>query len=448
MKKCTFIILLLFVPVLNLLSQDLLIGRFDDYKNSITNINNNFIYVFKQNYYKKINLENFKFDSIPFYSKKDFKISEYSTLFVNSTLYFIHEQGGLVYENRNDSIIRIDNSYNHKLQNDSNIFSYNSKIHRYGGYGFWSARNFITYYNFSLNQWELEVPLNSMTPEGSFLGNDILIGNDLYIINSFMVNPDKNLEILVNKKLWNYNFKEKIWKMLGETDFTTGKYTRISPIKVDNKLFLINESNISIIDVLNNKIELYEKGLPSRHIFSQAFYNEKHFYFFHTDKDKLFLSQVEESELLGNFIGVKKLYTDKKKFKLYFFLILGLVFLILILVKISKYWLDRWGKIEVLENGIRYKRKFVQLDNPTIKILELLISSKKVNSSLILGLVEKEHFSKAHNERLKLQKINEINFKLKTLIEVDYDIIIASKSPFDKRNIEYAIKKSYHFFKK
>ena len=91
----------------------------------------------------------------------------------------------------------------------------------------------------------------------------------------------------------------------------------------------------------------------------------------------------------------------------------------LILVKISKYWLDRWGKIEVLENGIRYKRKFVKLDNPTIKILELLISSKKVNSSLILGLVEKEHFSKAHNERLKLQKINEINFKLKTLIEVD-----------------------------
>lgn len=448
MKKYTFIILLLFIPVLNLLSQNILIGKFDDYKNSIVNINNNFIYVYKQNYYKKINLENFKVDSIPFYSTKDFKISEYSTLFVNSTLYFIHEQGGLVYENRNDSIMRIDNSYNHKLQNNSNIFSYNSKIHRYGGYGFWSARNFITYYNFSLNEWELEVPLNSMTPEGSFSGNNILIGNDLYIINPLVINPDKNLEILVSKKLWNYNFKEKKWKMLGETDFTTGEYTVTSSFKVDNKLFLINESNINIIDVLNNKIELYEKGIPSRHVFSEVFYNEKHFYFFHTDKDKLFLSQVEESELLGNFIGVKKLYTNKKKFKLYIFFILGLVFLILILVKISKYWLKRKGKIEVLENGIRYKRKFIQLDNPTLKILELLMSSKKVNSSTILGLVEKEQFSKAHNERLKLQKINEINFKLKTLIGVNYDLIISSKSHFDKRNIEYVINKSYHFFKK
>ena len=176
-----------------------------------------------------------------------------------------------MYENRNDSIIRIDNSYNHKLQNDSNIFSYNSKIHRYGGYGFWSARNFITYYNFSLNQWELEVPLNSMTPEGSFLGNDILIGNDLYIINSFMVNPDKNLEILVNKKLWNYNFKEKKWKMLGETDFTTGKYTRIPTIKADNKLFLINESNIFYLNGEDGDYNRFEfRGPNAQSLYSYS----------------------------------------------------------------------------------------------------------------------------------------------------------------------------------
>ena len=47
-------------------------------------------------------------------------------------------------EIRGDSILRIDNSYKHKLQLSSFEFIRNDTIFRYGVYGFFENRNFFT----------------------------------------------------------------------------------------------------------------------------------------------------------------------------------------------------------------------------------------------------------------------------------------------------------------
>ncbi len=448
MRKIAFTILLFATALFNLHAQNIFIGNFKNFEHSLLDRKNNVIYAYGKNFYKKINLDNFQVDSIPVFTEKHFDISIYNPIMIDSVSYFIHQAGGLVYKNRNDSIVRIDNSFNHKMQMYSNNFSYNSKIHRFGGYGFWSARNFITYYNHSLNEWEVVKPLNSQEiPENSFKGLHILIGDDFYVFNSMHMNPnDKHYEIF-NKKLWNYNFTDKKWTHLGNTDFIEKNETYQLPFIVNNKLMINNKFKITVIDILNNTVKEYKKGLKSKYVAlgSTSYFHNNRYYFLYAQNNQLFFNQAQESEMIGDLISTKKLYTNNKNLKLSVFFALGLG-LLFALFKVLTIIYKRNNKVVLLENGIKYKRKFIELDITNLKILQLLIKEETVNSTFILKLVEKEQFSRAHNERLKLQKVDELNFKLKALFGITEDLIISEKSNFDRRIREYKIKNRQLFF--
>jgi hypothetical protein len=75
--------------------------------------------------------------------------------------------------------------------------------------------------------------------------------------------------------------------------------------------------------------------------------------------------------------------------------------------------------------------------------LNLLLSAKRVPSAEILKIVEKEQFSPAHNERLKVQKINDLNIKLQTLFGEKEAQIKSVKSKEDKRLRVYTLDRSY-----
>jgi len=71
------------------------------------------------------------------------------------------------------------------------------------------------------------------------------------------------------------------------------------------------------------------------------------------------------------------------------------------------------------------------------------LSEDEATSSRILSVVEKEQYSPAHNERMKVQKINDINIKIKALLGVTDNIIESRKSEKDKRIKNYTINREY-----
>jgi hypothetical protein len=447
MKKYGFTFLFLAISFFALHAQKILIGKTTNFEYSSIDRKNNIIYVYGKNFYKKVYLDDFQTDSISITIDPAFNYKEYTPLVVDSISYFIHNKGGLVYQNRNDSIVRIDNSFNHLMQNNSSIFEYDSKIHRFGGYGFWSARNFITYFDNKLNEWEIINPINSEEiPEEAFGGLHLLIEDDLYVFNSSYNNPVNRYENVFNKKLWNYNFNDKKWTHLGDIEFL--EYDTKSPIIFyNNKLLIGLKSEIIVIDVLNNTYKKYEKGVKSHYIngvFNAFFHNNRFYYFSFDTLGDLYLSIATESEMIGNEINSKPFYTNYEKLKNY-----GFSFLILVLLFISirafKAFYNRKNKIQLLENGLKFKRKFIQLDEKSLKILGLLVASEYVNSAEILKIVEKDQFSRAHNERLKFQKIEDLNFKLKTLLDINEDLIISKKSNFDRRIREYSLENRLSF---
>ena len=72
------------------------------------------------------------------------KLSNYVPFNIKNKTYLVHEGCGPVMEFRNDSLVRIDNSFLQLSQIESSKFVYKNEIYFYGGYGVFTFKNILT----------------------------------------------------------------------------------------------------------------------------------------------------------------------------------------------------------------------------------------------------------------------------------------------------------------
>ena len=77
----------------------------------------------------------------------------------------------------------------------------------------------------------------------------------------------------------------------------------------------------------------------------------------------------------------------------------------------------------------------------------MLLRKKEVPAHHRYHPVEKDQYSPAHNERIKVQKINDINIKVATLLGITDDLITNFKSSQDRRIRLYKISKEHFIIK-
>ena len=73
---------------------------------------------------------------------------------------------GPVFKKDGNQFIRIDNTSLHRNQVWGSFFVYNDKIHIYGGYGFWSFKDYITFYDPNIKQWDIVYNNSAYIPKG------------------------------------------------------------------------------------------------------------------------------------------------------------------------------------------------------------------------------------------------------------------------------------------
>ena len=138
------------------------------------------------------------------YDSSNIDLKYFIPVSVNFKNYFLDPLGGGVYLFENYKIKRIDTSYKHRMQIESSVFTYRNGIYKYGGYGFWSNRNFITKFNFETNQWDFVTHLNSKElPSGSHKSIVKMIEDDLYVYGGLKVNEFNPNIIEDNNEIWN-----------------------------------------------------------------------------------------------------------------------------------------------------------------------------------------------------------------------------------------------------
>ena len=138
--------------------------------------------------------------------------------------------GGQVYKVVNDTLKREDFSFDHKMSFDSAVFVKNDTIYKFGGYGFWSSRNFFTYFDNSSKEWEFYASNSMLLPPPIHNFNYRLFNEEFIITNGYSPNVNTGLKNQIVSDIWIYNFTDRKWDNLGVSNLP--KYDNI--IEIDN----------------------------------------------------------------------------------------------------------------------------------------------------------------------------------------------------------------------
>ena len=390
--------------------------------------------------------------------EEEYLIFKYAPFCINSTLYFVENIGGIVLQLEGDSLRRIDNSFSHRMQSNASSFVRNDTIMRYGGYGFWTYRNFFTYFDLTTREWELVVPHGSETLPQGVVHPEITLDKDLiYVHGGFykkLQRPSQNLSL---NEIWSFNTKEARWKYLGE--LPEKDRTDNPAVFMGQRLLLFIGSSLAVVfNPLENTKTTYQIAHDSNRGLTydnktkvnpnlKSFYADGWFYLLEAKPEKssnpnlpdLYFTLVSESDFLANPIAIEPLYTaPKSMWNTALALLSG--FVILGGWVVYRQQVRTRDRILMRGKTLLFKKQSLNLDATSIEVLTLLLrSGGEVSSQGMLDLIGNPEFSEGHNIKLKNQVIDTLNLKLKTFLGIEEDLVQVVRSASDRRNKSYKL---------
>ena len=396
----------------------------------------------------KENLNTSEIEVISFKNTDDINLDSYKLIVKNDEYFFINKASGLVYKNQDNTLKRIDNSLDNRLLIDSYIFKHNDTIFRYGGYGFWSQRNFMIYYDESINEWEIyKINTNSYAPKGSYSGVYFKEKNDIYFIGGKKVNEINKLESVYNEDVIKFNFDSRSFEYLGKLTFNFDISSLI--VKDDEGFAINNGSKIAYVNPLENEILQFDKTplllnlkSVSNNINKNYFFNKSYFLeVYKNQNSETNILEVSKLDFFRNKITESKLYRRKTLDSIDISsLFLIIIFIMFIIFTYDRY---RFNRVTLHKDGIIYKRVLNKLNIKEIDIIVELIKNEEVTTKSILNIVENTNLSYPHNIKIKDQFLRDLNLKLSTIFNINYDPIIVKKSKTDARIKEYCFKNEF-----
>ena len=363
---------------------------------------------------------------------------DYSAIWYRGALHLTSNRGGLIYRIEKEKILRIDQSYQHRKQHKASQFVYRDTLFRYGGYGFWRANNFFTYFDESTTEWEYYTTEGYNFPPEAYGGSCFLLGDTFYSVGGIEVDKFTGLEGEINKDIWKFDFITRKWTNLGKTA------VNLSPYKIvqkDSLFYLfghpIDTGHNLVVDLKNNNVLFYNQGLISTNItnFEPAFFRKDSLYYF---KDNQLYRKALGTLSFDNPEKIERLYFDQRT------LFLNLTYaavLAFVIITLGYLWVIvlRMRTPRLVRGGIRNKLEFFPLSEDEEMILVLLQSKLRATTDDILQLIGRDDLSDSQNNKRKADAIESINKLMKKL--VGKTIIKIVKDPSDKRQLIYFFKR-------
>ncbi|NVJ89430.1 MAG: hypothetical protein HWD82_08320 [Flavobacteriaceae bacterium] len=355
--------------------------------------------------------------------------------------------GGEILEIRGDSIFRIDNSYNHKLQLGSLEFIRNDTIFRYGGYGFFENRNFFTYYNRKINSWEFLNIKGDIIPEE--LSNFLYYKtkDNIYILGGFTIDKFNNDIIHKNYNSYKFDFKTKKWKHLGKLN---NHIERNLIIPLDNDTFFsFNKQNGNILkfNINSNLIEEFYKTPTTKKIqssFLKPFVHNDNLHFFNYENNQLNFNSISIKDFESSLRKTDSRNIYKNSYLFLIGICLSFIVIVFSIIVITKKTINKIIKI----NGLYfYNFKRLSLRGKEEVVFNIIFNQSrnnvKVDNRTITEIFYDENLNYTTINRRKNESINKLNDKFKILLKTNKDIILREQSEIDKREIFYSINSKF-----
>ena len=343
--------------------------------------------------------------------------------------------GGSVFESVNDTLVKIDNSYNHKMTYDSAVFTQNDTIFKFGGYGYWGNRNFMTYFSNETKEWEFYNTKTILSPPGVTSMNYSLIGDDFYFSQGWKTITAAKVSRVPNKEIWKFSFKNRKWSNLGLSRLPL--FDRC--VKIDDKKFIAKTRNGSYIEVDYNENK-YNFLDANQTTFNLNYFNSvvvkdtiyqlsKNNVIIKAPLNKIFFtSNAVDSSDKSIYLKSLQLFN---KLGLTTFSLLGLIIFSLIFLKYRR---NQRPRIEEL--GLRYKGVNYKLTEFETKMIMCVLKQKQVPSQLFYDIVENSELSYPQNNKIKNETIKKLNNKLEKILNIK-EFIQSRKLEEDGRVIIY-----------
>ena len=426
------IVSIIFLLTTKLVSQEINIP-----KNVTKSYNDNqFIYLFSKNNYLKLDVEKYKISKPLEFNNNGFDINNFTPIKINDVFYFVQNVGGLVLKLNKNNLTRIDKSFTHKMQIASTVFKYKNEIYRYGGYGFFSARELMVKFDFETNEWESVKVNGELMPRARYSNAFSIDKNNLTIIGGETIdryNREKRIRL---SDMWQFSLEELKWSFILESE-------EILAIDSDAFIFenkiLFREANylknlnLDSYELSTNNLTNTLLKVSNRfkiHYFDGSF----HFVVNRNNGERVLISRTKK-ELLGTSKFLKSL-KNKKFLSVDNFIIIGL----LLLVIITFFFLRRYLNSVILKiNKIKYRNKTVFISEEEYIVLkEFFRNQNSLENNILQNLVNKDQYERSHNVRRKNNLINTLNSKLQILFNNNsFNYIEIKKSEFDKRYKRY-----------
>ena len=356
---------------------------------------------------------------------------------IDSIFYFINNTGGFVYRWHNDKLERIDHSYDHRSQMMSSIFTYGKKIYRYGGYGFFDARNFFTFFDIESNEWEVEIIDEQILPLGSYDSKFFVDENYFYKIGGKTTDPFDRTKSSPLKDVWRFNLIDNTWEHLLDFDYFETLTFSKNDFVMNNKFYFINQNQLYAFNLENNTFEqisnfpLIEKLVKNYPIFSK---DTNLFYFTSSSNEEKQIS-VNKYSTVGNFRVERQINTRNNTSSIIWivgFLTVSLMtfnFISILNKKIKK----EKNIIFVTKNSINRGKKKIEIDDIEQQILQFFHKSNPISITQIISLLDSKEITYSQKLRLKDKIISDLNTKIKILLELEINPIKKQKDSKDSR---------------
>ena len=365
---------------------------------------------------------------------KSFDLVSYKALAIKGVIYFVHRSGGMILKLVDNKVVRIDKSFDHKMQFSSSILTYNDNIYRYGGYGFFSARDFIVMYDFDSNEWE-SVPINSdLVPTGRF-DNGFFINNDiLYVIGGTTVGKQNRDERVELDDFWSFSFKNNEWKNIANDEVF--KFFKLNAFNFQNNIITTKNNSLHLLNIDSNEIRTYKLNSTfiKRNDRLPVIYNNNSLYFVITRNNReMLMIHRDIDEVFGALTDKKTL--NKRPLNLILVSLLIAVIFIMIIIKIINYL----KTIYIFKNEIKFRNIKLSIAKEEFDIFKQFYTNNNIlENNILIEIIYKKQYDRTHNIRLKNNLIVNLNSKLQLLTKNNSRSFITSRpSKYDKRFKSY-----------
>ena len=365
--------------------------------------------------------------------------NEYRSIVLNEKLHLFHNGGGVVFEELEDSFRRVDNSTLHLNQASSFYFEIDNRLHLYGGYGLWTHKEYITFYDPRVKQWDINYHNSSYVPTARWKAIGDYADNKLYVLGGRT--GDSNIELNVDFDLndvFSYDFSSALYKNLGKINPLLAKtYSNFALPKYKSSLILTTPEKITMINFANNEVvENIVLGEFLNHNSRYPCYVVDNNLYYISGFDELSIKSYDLTNLEGEEIqkNIYPLISNKAESKPLKVVLIGFASLLIfwIMMKIFVYQDHIKGLILYDKSGIYHRKRFVSMSAAEIKFIQLLSSEPFVSASMLNEILSDKEYSKSHLTELRDKFILKLKSKIESLTG-EKDGIYETKHKDDKR---------------